>query len=452
VPHHRITTALSLALASGLALGACHRTPRVAPGEDAMPSEPGAIGPVESAPPVSEVPATPTDPSSLCTVDSLLDKLVPAQEVDTLIVRTAFRPTSTAGPGQDIAQIGEACATAADPPACMSELASTSPEGSGWGYCGMGCSDSGLVTTRGQSVDLYDSPAEIAAFLGDIDVPAEALLLAIANDYSPVCDSPKQEGDVWMVTASILTSDCPMTRELRALSIDGTGTVTVLETIETTGSNICAGRRPDGMVATEWVCDDAVAQHLAALAHLEAAAVIAFERLAVDLEHLGAPEQLVRRARAAASDEVDHAERMGAMAGQHGAVVPAVEVAEHVIRSMFDIALENAVEGCVRETYGVVDALYRSQQATNSEVRGLFSKIAKDEARHAALSWDVAEWLEQHLSAVERAEIALAAKRAHASLRNALGRGSVDAVQRELGAPPSQAAVAMADSLQRQLS
>ncbi|MFT6162876.1 MAG: hypothetical protein ACJA00_005480, partial [Myxococcota bacterium] len=223
---------------------------------------------------------------------------------------------------------------------------------------------------------MYDSPAEIAAFLGDIDVPAEALLLAIANDYSPVCDSPKQEGDVWMVTASILTSDCPMTRELRALSIDGTGTVTVLETIETTGSNICAGRRPDGMVATEWVCDDAVAQHLAALAHLEAAAVIAFERLAVDLEHLGAPEQLVRRARAAASDEVDHAERMGAMAGQHGAVVPAVEVAEHVIRSVFDIALENAVEGCVRETYGVVDALYRSQQATNSEVRGLFSKIA----------------------------------------------------------------------------
>ena len=452
MPSHRITTALSIALASGLALGACRRTPPIDPGENATPAEPATPEPVDTTPEVSELPATPTDPSALCTAGSLLDQLVPRQAVDTIILRTSFRPAPNDGPGQDVAQTGESCATAADAADCLGKLASMSPEGSGWGYCGMGCSDSGLVTTSGQQVELHDSPAEIASFLGDIDVPAEALLLAIANDYSPVCDSPVQDGSAWTLTATILTSDCPMTHELRSISIDANGAVTVLETLETTNSNICAGRRPDGMVEAGWVCDDAVADHLCALAHLEAAAVIAFERLALDLEHLDAPSSLIARARAAALDEVDHAQRMGAMAAEHGAVVPAVEVSAHTRRSVFDIALENAVEGCVRETYGVVDALYRSQQAPSVEVRALFAKIAEDEARHAALSWDVAEWLHPQLSPAQRAEIQLACTHAHASLREALGRGAVDAVQRELGAPPSHAAVAMAESLQQHLS
>ncbi len=450
--NHRITTALSLALASGMALGACRRIPPVDPGENATPVEPSTPEPFETTPQVSELPATETDPSALCTAGTLLDKLVPQREVDTIILRTSFRPAPNDGPGQDVAQIGESCATAGDAPDCLSKLASMSPEGSGWGYCGMGCSDSGLVTTRGQRVDLYDSPAEIATFLGDIDAPAEALLLAIANDYSPVCDSPVQDGDSWTLTASILTSDCPMTHEIRLITVDGNGTIAVLETLETTNSNICAGRRPDGMVAADWVCEDAVAEHLAMLAHLEAAAVIAFERLAVDLEHLDAPASLIIRARAAALDEVDHAQRMGAMAREHGVVVPVVEVSARISRSVFDIAMENAVEGCVRETYGVVDALYRSHHASRPAVRALFAKIAEDEARHASLSWDVAEWLRPHLSVVQRAEIELACKRAHASLRDALGRGVVDAVQRELGAPPSYAAVAMAKSLEKHLA
>jgi hypothetical protein len=449
---HRITTALSLALASGLALGACRRTPPIDPGENAAPEEPATPGADETSPPVSELPTTSTDPSALCTAGSLLDKLVPASEVDTIILRTSFRPAPNDGPGQDVAQIGEACATAPDAADCLGKLASTSPEDSGWGYCGMGCSDSGLVTTRGQQVELHDSPSEIAAFLGDIDAPAEALLLAIANDYSPVCDSPVHNGDAWTLTASILTSDCPMTHESRSISVDGSGAITVLETLETSSSNICAGRRPKGMMAANWVCDDAVAEHLSALAHLEAAAVIAFERLALDLEHLNAPVSLIARARAAAVDEVDHAERMAALACEKGGVVPVVEVSAHVVRSVFDIALENAVEGCVRETYGVVDALYRSQQAPSPAIRGLFAKIAEDEARHAALSWDVAEWLHARLSPLQRVEIQLACDRAHASLHDALAKGSAGAVQRELGSPPPHAAVAMAESLQQHLS
>lgn len=447
MPKHRITTALSLALASGLASTACRRTPPVEP---ASPESVDVAPP--AAPPVSELPGTQTDPSALCSADTLLDKLTPAEPVDTIILRTAFRPAPNDGPGQDTAQIGTSCATAADVADCMAKLASTSPSDSGWGYCGMGCSDSGLVTTRGQRVELYDSPAEIAAFLGDIDTPEEALLLAIANDYSPVCSSAAKDGDVWTLEGSILITDCPMTHELRSLSIDASGAVTVVATLETTNSQICAGRRPDGMVSTDWVCDDAVAEHLATLAHLEAAAVIAFERLAVDLERLGAPAELVTRARDAALDEVDHAERMGAMAREHGAVVPGVQVSAHVQRSVYDIALENAVEGCVRETYGVVDALYRSRQAPSAAVRALFAKIAMDEARHAALSWDVAEWLEAQLSAAQCAEIQLACALAHTSLRDALAQGTVDAVQRQLGAPPAHAAVAMAESLREHLA
>ena len=74
-------------------------------------------------------------------------------------------------------------------------------------------------------------------------------------------------------------------------------------------------------------------------------------------------------------------------------------------RSLLDIALENAIEGCVRETYGAAVASWQAKQAGDPALRSLMRGIARDERRHAALSWRVGAWLERRLSDEERARV-----------------------------------------------
>jgi len=60
--------------------------------------------------------------------------------------------------------------------------------------------------------------------------------------------------------------------------------------------------------------------------------------------------------------------------------------------ALVDVALENAVEGCVRETYGALIATRQAEAASDPVVRRAMRKIAADETAHAALSWDVASF------------------------------------------------------------
>jgi hypothetical protein len=71
-------------------------------------------------------------------------------------------------------------------------------------------------------------------------------------------------------------------------------------------------------------------------------------------------------------------------------------------RSLEEIAIENAVEGCVRETYGALLATWQARQASDAGVRAAMTVIAEDETRHAALSWSVAKWLDRRLNRDER--------------------------------------------------
>jgi len=71
-------------------------------------------------------------------------------------------------------------------------------------------------------------------------------------------------------------------------------------------------------------------------------------------------------------------------------------------RGLFAIALENAREGCVRETWGAACAIVQSQRASDPELREAMRLIARDELRHAVLSWDVAEWIAARLTNEER--------------------------------------------------
>jgi hypothetical protein len=66
------------------------------------------------------------------------------------------------------------------------------------------------------------------------------------------------------------------------------------------------------------------------------------------------------------------------------------------------MAIENASEGCVRETFGALLATWQARNAADPTVRGSMRRIARDETRHAALAWSVARWADRKLSSRDR--------------------------------------------------
>ena len=168
-------------------------------------------------------------------------------------------------------------------------------------------------------------------------------------------------------------------------------------TVECTyGSRCIGGRMTDGLVAPE-LPGDMLGAFFARCAWLEAASIRSFERLARELEDHGAPDELVRVARTAAKDEARHARAVGRLAEKYGAKVPRVEHRDTATRPLETIALENATEGCVGETYGALLAYWQADHASDSDVREAMSAIAPDELSHAALAWAIAAWAETRL-------------------------------------------------------
>jgi hypothetical protein len=180
------------------------------------------------------------------------------------------------------------------------------------------------------------------------------------------------------------------------------------------GSDNCAsaGRRPAGLQANGVCSSSAAGTWLARAAQLEAASVHAFVALARELQHHGAPRRLWRAALLAAADEIGHTTLATALAERYGARPSPVEVPELPVRSLEAIAIENAVEGCVRETWGALLAIHQANAATDPEVRAAMARIADDELRHAALGWAVDRWIQPRLSAAARARVETARREA----------------------------------------
>lgn len=174
------------------------------------------------------------------------------------------------------------------------------------------------------------------------------------------------------------------------------------------------GRRPEGYV--EPIVDATVAGWLAHAADLERVSIDAFQILQRELAFHGAPAALVAEAARAEADEIRHARMMGNLAVREGASLAPVAVVHRAPRALLEIALENAVEGCIRETYGAVVAGYQAEHASRVDVRKLMTSIYRDETAHAELAWSVHEWLMGKLSRDERAQVELAMHEAIAEL------------------------------------
>jgi len=167
----------------------------------------------------------------------------------------------------------------------------------------------------------------------------------------------------------------------------------------------CEGRRPAGLRGAERRPHEAFARHLADAAWLEAASITAFRELRRELRRHGAPRRLLRAASRSVRDERRHARASRALARRFGVPVAPVQSQSSAPRSLLEIALENAVEGCVRETWGALIALRQAERATEPAVRTSMRRIAPDEVRHAELAWAVDRWLTPRLTPSERAQV-----------------------------------------------
>lgn len=178
------------------------------------------------------------------------------------------------------------------------------------------------------------------------------------------------------------------------------------------------GRRPSGLrKARVGRSASARGAYFARMAYDEAASVHAFLSMRDELTFHGAPSALVRGASLAARDEVRHARLMGLEARAEGTEVPKVRMRRRSApRTLLAIALENAVEGCVHETFGALLLRWQTAHTDDASLRRMFGRIAKDEARHAALSWAVASWVEAQLDPTSQRRVANARRKAMQAL------------------------------------
>ncbi|HKP63871.1 MAG TPA: hypothetical protein VJV78_44355 [Polyangiales bacterium] len=306
--------------------------------------------------------------------------------------------------------MGTECATSSDVDACKARLNALLVPSEGC-KTGKGDCTSFGVTTFGDEVKRFDGTDELMELLGTIDRPHKAVLVAFWEEMVIACrrangPSGTQYAHPGNWRVQTIWDSCAPNLE-RTLEFDAAGKIVSDETKKIGDRPPCAsGRRPAGLLpARSHEPQSALGDHFARLAHLEAASVCAFERIADELRAFAAPLQLIAAAEAAACDEVRHARAMTALARSFGAKPRAPQIQPQPRRARFEFALDNAVEGCVRETFGALLAHHQAALAGDPAVAVQMARIAEDETRHAELSWNIAVWLEPQLSAAERAEL-----------------------------------------------
>lgn len=216
-------------------------------------------------------------------------------------------------------------------------------------------------------------------------------------------------------------------------------------------TTLCPGGRTTAGLELPAIPNTSTGALLAAMGAMESASVQAFARLARELRAHDAPPALRRDAHRAARDERRHARALAALARRYGAAPQQPRGEARATRSLAALVRENAVEGCVRETWGALLAAWQSGQADDPRVRAAFARIADDELRHAALAWEIAAWAEPQLSPAEAAEVRAAREASwealHAELLHGAGEGHP-----ELGLPSPAAARALLASLRAGLA
>ncbi|MEA2753602.1 MAG: hypothetical protein QOI41_7745 [Myxococcales bacterium] len=372
-------------------------------------------------------------------------------------------------------QVGSLCSKAQNPTACRDKVAGyrmlpTSRDACvaqypSYSYAPTECGASYILYTRGDEIAVARTKEETKALIGTFDTVEEAVWAAQtaqASNLQVTCGSSyggSTPDSGWRQTAdggwdlSLTEQNCGMESYQVVVHVDYAGNVTEVSRVDLNMQTGCAvaGRRPEGLRLDSAVRagKNAAGEHFASMATLEAASVVAFRRLHRQLAAYGAPRELLERIRKAARDEVRHARATGILAKKYGVTPAAPQLgACDESPSLFAIALENAREGCVRETYGALVAHLQTTRAGDADVRACMAAIADEETEHAALSWDIAAWIEAQLDEEQRAHLAAERRDAFATLARDVAVPVNAQVARISGIPSACDALRMLEGLE----
>lgn len=253
--------------------------------------------------------------------------------------------------------------------------------------------------------------------------PVECMLTPPNEPSSPATSPPPEEGARWSLSCRGKDRGFAAGRRVLAGSVD----------------------------ARARASHDALGAHFADCAALEAESVHAFDELAEQLAHHGAPRSLLEAARRAASEERSHAWVMRRAARERGCAPRPSVARRRSPASLERLAAHNAVEGCVREAFGAALLWVSAARAPSSALRRSYARIARDETRHAELSAAVHRWALGRLSPAARQRVEA---RRLAALRELVEHPpTLPAEARAaLGLPELAGLRAMARSMQRALA
>lgn len=407
-----------------------------------------SVGACWSEPPVPP----PLDTTGLRAVDCWpLPGVRPAAEPDYVEVRSTARETVSRG---------TRCARATDRPRCEEDYAKVDFEGSEGPLVGQaGPAERQLiVATDPSGVRVMRTAEEVKRWLGPVDSFGDAVAVVSLAGYEVGCGDTRAggvgeaaDGSYRVFAYRELGTGCGNATTEYLLRVSSDGVIEELETRELPAPQ-CIGRKPEGLAPYRSDATGAVARWLAEAAHLEAASVASFERLAEELSRFGAPASLIDAARLARDDEVRHATMMGELARRHGVEPAAPVVAPFATRELEAFAIENAVEGCVYETFGAVVGLAQAERAADGALRRAMRIVARDEVRHGQLAWEIDAWVRTQLDAAAELRVRAAREEAASALL-ASGPPALDrATARALGVPTGDAHQRLAETFVAALS
>ena len=291
-----------------------------------------------------------------------------------------------------------------------------------------GTATAGATTGAGEDTGLGEPTTGPDPTTGDATT-GEAVMLTDQEICMMVCAAASGDGEVESCTIGAMNAN---------------GNIPV----ECVLPSFCEGRRHACVRSRGSAAGlDPAADWLARAAHDEAASVHAFLALATELAAHDAPAELLARINIAVDDERRHAELVTELAQRHGAEVPAVSIAPTPTRGLLALAVENMVEGCVRETWAALSAAHQAKHAHTPELRNLYASIAADETSHAELAWAINAWLFGQLSDGGRNMVAAARRQAVRQLHTSLAALGNEPELLALGVPGRHDALHLAAGL-----
>lgn len=339
--------------------------------------------------------------------------------------------------------IGTPCASATDEEGCLTDFAELSrpdrtvnPE---LYYR--------FIVTDEHGAHELSTAEEIKAFLGTVNTFNEAALILSLNGLWVDCGKLTKEGESYVLDV-VRSLECGPNDEHIELTLRPNGTLEE-KLIGYVPSNCVEGRLTEGVClkASDPHAARSIGEYLSGVSQLESAAVAAFMQLADELKAHGAPQHLIEGALNAAAEEIGHAKATFELAVKGGNLPRPIDFIPRGGRSLVEIAIENAAEGCVRELFGAACAHLQAQQARDPKIRATWQRIASEETTHAEWSLALDAWLRDQLTDSERRSVAEARRGAVADLRTSTRVEPSAILVQEAGVPTSSQVSQLLDQL-----